>query len=145
MAYVHIAHDCMIGDNNIFANNTSLAGHVVVYDNVNLGGFTGVAQFCRIGSYSFVGKAALVTKDIPPFLLIAGPEPTAAGLNVVGLRRHGFAAETVSGLKRAYKLIFRQGLLLKDVLEKLDELLVATPEVKLFIDFIRDSERGIIR
>ena len=145
MAYVHVAHDCMIGDDTVFANNTSLAGHVTVDDHVTLGGFTGVHQYCRIGKHSFSAISSVIVKDVPPFLMISGNTAKPTGLNKEGLKRHGFSIATIDSLKKAYKTVYREGLLLKDALQELQVLGKDSPEVTAFIHFIQISERGIAR
>ncbi len=145
MAYVHIAHDCIVGSHTVFANNTTLAGHVTIDDYVILGGFTGVHQFCHVGSYSFTAIAAVIVKDVPPYVIVAGNSARPNGLNREGLKRHGFDTATVNALKHAYRTVYREGLRLCDALEKLQEPARNHPEVDHFISFIRDSERGIVR
>jgi UDP-N-acetylglucosamine acyltransferase len=143
MAYVHIAHDCVIGNHNIFANNASLAGHVVIENYVTLGGFSGVFQFCRVGSHSFIATNSVVIKDVPPYVKVSGYYAKPFGLNTVGLQRRGFNEDVLSQLKRAYKLVYRQGLTLINAVEELKK--VKTPEVDSFIQFITASESGIVR
>ncbi len=145
MAYVHIAHDCIVGNGTIFANNASLAGHVVVDDHVIFGAFSGVFQFCRIGKYSFASMGALIDKDVPPFVKVFGTPAEAAGINLVGLQRRGFSAETVLNIKRAYRLIYRKGLTVKNALIELQAMIAECPDIQMFIDFIQSSERGIVR
>ena len=145
MAYVHIAHDCIIGNENVFANNTTLAGHVEIGDYVILGGFTGVHQFCRIGRNSFSAISSIIVKDVPPFLMMSGNTAKPTGLNKEGLKRHAFPDETIKKLKRAYKTIYREGLLLQDALGSLSELERECEEVAEFCKFIQQSERGIAR
>jgi len=146
MAYVHIAHDCIVHNNTVFANNATLAGHVIVHDYAILSGFSGVHQYCRLGEYSFLAKGTLVVKDVPPYLLVAGVEkPTAHGLNVEGLRRHGFTPESVAALRKAYKVIYRKGLLIKDILSQLEIMSAEHPEIGLLYEFLKSSERGIVR
>ncbi len=145
MAYVHIAHDCIVGNENVFANNTTLAGHVVIEDFVILGGFTGVHQFCRIGKNSFAAISSIIVKDVPPFLMMSGNTAKPTGLNKEGLKRHGFANKTIKNLKQAYRTIYREGLLLQDALSKLQDLVDECEEVAGFCKFIEDSERGIAR
>ena len=145
MAYVHIAHDCKVGNNAIFANNATLAGHVIINDFVILGGFTGVHQFCRIGCHSISAIAAVVVKDVPPYLMISGNTAKPNGLNKVGLRRNGFSHDSVESIRKAYHIVYRQGLLLKDALKELEALSDANGEVSNFTRFIKESERGIIR
>ncbi len=145
MAYVHIAHDCLIGNHCTFANNTTLAGHVSIDDYVILGGFTGVHQFCRIGKNSFSAIASVIVKDVPPYLMMSGNTAKPTGLNKEGLKRNGFPSATIDQLKKAYKVIYREGLLLKDALEKIAALESDCPEVEEFVRFIKSSERGIAR
>lgn len=145
MAYVHIAHDCTIGNANTFANNTTLAGHVLIEDHVILGGFTGIHQFCRIGRHSFSAIAAVITRDVPPYVLVAGNTAVPTGMNREGLKRLGMEPARIDVLRRAYKILYREGLLLKDALARLDTLATDFPEVAAFVSFIRGSERGIVR
>ncbi len=145
MAYVHIAHDCLIGNHCTFANNTTLAGHVLIEDYVILGGFTGVHQFCRLGKHSFSAISSVIVKDVPPFVMMSGNTAKPTGLNREGLKRHGFSATTLDSLKRAYKTVYRDGLLLKDALDELDGLKIECPELTDFVRFIQASERGIAR
>lgn len=143
MAYVHIAHDCIIGNHNIFANNASLAGHVVLEDYITLGGFSGVFQFCRIGSHSFIATNAVVIKDVPPFVKVSGYYAKPFGLNTVGLQRRGFSDDTILQLRRAYKVIYRNSLTVPQALEELQK--VACPEVGQMAQFISHSSAGIVR
>jgi UDP-N-acetylglucosamine acyltransferase len=145
MAYVHIAHDCQVGNHVIFANNGSLAGHVIVEDHAILGAFSGVFQFCRVGQFSFLSMGALADKDIPPYVKVIGCPAEAAGLNTVGMQRRGLAAETILQLRRAYKIIYRKGLTVKNAVLELQAMVAECPDVQLFIDFIHASERGIVR
>jgi UDP-N-acetylglucosamine acyltransferase len=145
MAYVHVAHDCAVGSHVIFANNATLAGHVQVEDHAILGGFTGVHQFCRVGRHSFSAISSVIVKDVPPFTLVAGNTARPAGLNKEGLRRHGFDADEVNRLASAYRIVYRDGLLLREALERLEALAAESPHVAAFVDFIRRSERGIVR
>lgn len=143
MAYVHIAHDCVIGDDNIFANNASLAGHVKVEDHVTFGGFAGVFQFCRVGAHSFISTNSVVIKDVPPYVKVSGHYAKPYGLNTIGLQRRGFTDETMLQLRRAYKIIYRQGLTIANAIEELKKMLL--PEVSQLVDFISASESGIVR
>ncbi len=143
MAYVHIAHDCIVGNHTIFANNASLAGHVTVEDFVVMSGFSGASQSCRVGAHSFASMGSMIDKDVPPFVKVSGYYAKPFGLNVVGMRRRGFSAETMLALRRAYKIIYRRGLTIKQALEQLNEMLLTCPDVQLFIDFINLSERGL--
>jgi len=147
MAYVHIAHDCVLKNNIVFANNASLAGHVVIEDHVVLGGFAEIAQYCTIGAYSFVAAVTGVPKDVPPYVSVSGyhGKTTVYGLNVVGLRRKGFSNDTMKKLRNAYRVIYQQNLTAKQAIPKLEEMVNNCPEVRLFIDMLKNSKRGIVR
>ena len=145
MAYVHIAHDCKVGNNSIFANNSTLAGHVSIGDFVILGGFTGVHQFCRVGSYSFSAISSVITKDVPPFLLVSGNTAKPTGLNREGLKRNNFNVKNINELKKAYRIIYRDGRILSDALKKLLKMSKDSKEVEQMYLFISSSERGIVR
>lgn len=145
MAYVHIAHDCILGSHNILANNTTLAGHVAIDDHVTLGGFTGIHQFCHIGSYSFTARASMVLKDIPPYLMAAGNSAKPYGLNKEGLKRNGFTADVINNIRRAYRILYQEGLVLAEAMIRLDDLARESVEVHSFLEFLKKSERGIIR
>ncbi|HEX7045732.1 MAG TPA: acyl-ACP--UDP-N-acetylglucosamine O-acyltransferase [Burkholderiales bacterium] len=145
MAYCHVAHDCRVGNRTIFANASSLAGHVHVGDFAFLGGFTLVHQFCRIGAHCMTGVNTTLFKDVPPYLTVAGEGGTPHGINARGLRRRGFPEETLRALRRAYKTLYHSGLRLEQALEQLERAAVQTPELTPFIEFIRASKRGIVR
>ncbi|MCG8379692.1 MAG: acyl-ACP--UDP-N-acetylglucosamine O-acyltransferase [Proteobacteria bacterium] len=145
MAYVHIAHDCVVGDNTVFANNASLAGHVTIDDHVILGGFTGVHQFCRIGQYSFSAISSIIVKDVPPYLMVSGNTASPAGLNREGLKRHNFSSDEINTLRKAYKVLYREGNTVNQALEQLEQIAGESEVVKPFVEFIRASDRGIIR
>ena len=145
MAYVHIAHDCQVGNHTIFANNASLAGHVIIEDFVVLGGFAVVAQTCRVGVHSFATGGAAIDKNVPPFVKVSGHYAKPYGLNTVGMKRRGFAVETMLNLRRAYKVIYRKGLTIKEAVKQLQVMTLECPEIQLFIDFINLSEQGIVR
>ena len=145
MAYVHIAHDCLIGNQCTFANNTTLAGHVLIEDYVILGGFTGVHQFCRIGKHSFSAISSVIVKDVPPYVMMSGNTAKPSGLNKEGLKRHGFSTESIDALRKAYKTVYRDGLLLKDALEEIGALENGNSHLTDFVEFIQASERGIAR
>jgi len=145
MAYVHLAHDCIVGNGTIFANNASLAGHVIVEDFAILGGFSGVFQACRVGANSFASMGAMIDKDVPPFVKVSGYYAKPCGLNTIGMKRRGFAEETMLELRRAYKVIYRQGLTVKQALESLEEKVGQCQEIQMLIDFIQGSSRGIVR
>ncbi len=145
MAYVHIAHDCHVGNNTIFANNASLAGHVSVDDHAILGGFTGIHQFCRVGAHCMTGIGTVSFKDIPPYIMAAGNTAKPYGLNLKGLKRRGFSAQTIEALRRAYKLLYRSGLTLEAAVEQMEQMQADYPEVSQFAGFVKKTERGIIR
>jgi len=143
MAYTHIAHDCQLGNNIIIANSSNIAGHVMIDDWAILGGFSGVHQFCHIGTHAFLGIRSHITQDIPPFVLFAEGSPRS--INVEGIKRRGFSAEDISLLKKAYRLIFRQGLRIDEALSAAAELSSDSPVIKMLVNFIQTSERGIAR
>jgi len=145
MAYVHIAHDCVLGNQTIFANMATLAGHVHVDDYAILGGGTLVHQFCGIGQHSMCAGGSIVLKDVPAYVMAGGQPATAHGLNLEGLRRRGFAKDVLHALRRAYKTIYRQGLTLEQALQSLQEEAGNVQEVQTFIASILSSSRGIVR
>lgn len=145
MAYVHIAHDCEVGNNIILANNASLAGHVRVGDYAILGGFTLIHQFCDIGRNAFTAFGSVIGKDVPPYLMVAGHPAKPHGLNSEGLKRHGFSAETVKYLKQAYKIVYRSQLSVADAIARLEELVAECEDVAPMLEFLRNSQRGIVR
>jgi len=145
MAYCHIAHDCIVGNSTVFANNASLAGHVIVDDFVILGGYSLVLQFCRMGAYSFTAFGSHVNMDVPPFVMVRGQLATPQAMNVEGMRRHGKSPETIRALKQAYKILYRSGLRLEEAIAQLADLAANFPEVALLSKFLETSERGIIR
>jgi len=145
MAYVHIAHDCVIGDHIIFANNATLAGHVIVEDYAILGGFTAVHQFTRLGSFCFTGFATALDRDVLPYFTVAGNRARARGINKEGLVRKGFKTETIRALQDTYKILVKSKGTLKEKLERVSELATTHPEVKQVMDFLANSERGWTR
>ncbi len=145
MAYVHVAHDCQVGDHTIFANNATLAGHVHVGDWAILGGFTGVHQFCRVGAHSFCGVGTVLLQDLPPFVTVAGNPAAPHGINSEGLKRRGYSSEGIAAIKRAYRVLYRSGLKLDEARERVAEIAAEFPEVALFAEFIAASGRGIVR
>lgn len=147
MNYVHIAHDCILGNGVIFANNVTLAGHVTVGNYVNCGGFAKVLQFCSLGDYCFLAGATDIVKDVLPYVLVAGyyDNVKVYGLNVIGLRRHGFSEETIKTLDKAYDLIYRSNLLVVQVIPELEKLAQDCIEVRGFIEVLKNSKRGIVR
>ena len=145
MAYTHIAHDCRVGSDVVMANATALAGHVEVEDCAILGAFTIVHQFCRIGAYAFSAMGAVILKDVPPFVTVAGNSASPHGLNIEGLRRREFPAHTVQALKSAYKTVYKRGFTLGAAIEQLAGPAEASAEVDRFREFVKSSERGIVR
>ena len=145
MAYVHIAHDCIIGDETLFVNNSSLAGHVVVGDYAILGGFSGVHQYVRIGEHSMIGKSTYVKKDVVPYVMLDGYDPRPRGINSVGLKRRGFSEEQITNIKRAYKTIFREGNSLLEASAMLEELISEQPEVACMVSALNNASRSITR
>jgi UDP-N-acetylglucosamine acyltransferase len=145
MAYVHVAHDCQVGSHTIFANNAQLAGHVHVGDYAILGGFTGVHQFCRIGAHCITGISSVVLQDVPPYITASGNPARPFGINAEGLKRRGFSAEGIAGLKRAYRTLYRSSLTLDQARRKLAEQAGECAEIRLLLDFLSVSTRGIVR
>jgi UDP-N-acetylglucosamine acyltransferase len=145
MAYVHVGHDCVIGNNTVLVNNVALAGHVTVGDWAILSGYTLVHQFCRIGAHSFSGMGTAIGKDVPAFVTVSGTPAEAKTINAEGLRRRGFPAEVINELRRAYKIIYKQGLTIDIALQRLESMMSESPEVQLLIESLHASERGIVR
>jgi UDP-N-acetylglucosamine acyltransferase len=145
MTYCHVAHNCKLGNNIVMSNAVNLAGHIHVDDYAIIGGMTGIHQFTRIGAHCIIGGASAVNKDIPPFVTASGNFTKLYGLNQIGMRRRGFSEDTIDALKKAYQLVFRSSLLLVVALGRIEEELPDLPEVRLFVDFIRKSERGVCR
>ena len=143
MAYTHIAHDCQVGANVIMANGATLGGHVMVEENVVIGGLSAVHQFCRIGAYAFIGGMSGVNKDIPPYVKYWGSRGKVYGLNLVGLRRHGFTKSDMDALKDAYRMIFQGGGTISEAVQKVEERFGHIQEIKRFTDFIKASKRGV--
>ncbi len=145
MAYVHIAHDCKIGNHVIMANVATLAGHVSVEDHAVIGGLSAIHQFTRIGAYTMIGGFSGVGQDIPPYTIASGPRAKLFGPNTIGLKRHGFSDQTISEIKKAYKILFREKHTLKEAIKKVQEELPYTDEIKSLIEFIQKNKRGICR
>ena len=145
MAYVHVAHDCDIGNEAVFANNSSLAGHVSVGDYVIFGGFSGVHQFCRVGAHSFIGNNAAVTRDVPPYIMVSGQPAVPRGVNSAGLKRRGFNSDQAKNIKEAFRLLYRLGLRLEEARDRITELAVDRKELRIFAEFLEPSERSIVR
>lgn len=145
MSYVHIGHDCVIGDHTVLVNNCALAGHVKVGDWAILSGYTLVHQFCQIGAHSFSGMGSAIGKDVPAYITVSGSPAQAKTINLEGLRRRGFSSDAISQLRRCFKILYRQGLTLDLALQRLQSTFHNSPEVQVLIDSIRASERGIVR
>jgi UDP-N-acetylglucosamine acyltransferase len=145
MAYSHVAHDCIVGDHCILSNCTALAGHVELGDWVILSGYAGIHQFCKVGAHAFLANNAAVTRDVPPYLLVAGSPAEPKGVNSEGLKRRGFDAAQIANIKSAYRLFYRSGLKLAEAQERLAELAARQPELQPFVEFLGASERSIIR
>ena len=143
MAYVHLAHDCVVGDNVILANGVTMGGHVQVGDYAIMGGFALIHQFCRVGEHSIIGGGSICTKDIPPYILAAGNTAKPHGINVTGLKRREFDAETISALRQSYRTIFRSKLDLSTALDELQQF--DQKEVAVLAEFLQSSKRGFIR
>ena len=145
MAYVHIAHDCTVGNQTIFANNASLAGHVQVDDYAVLGGFTLVYQFCRLGAHSFCAFACGVHRDVPPYFMAAGYRAKPRGINVEGLRRLDYSSDEINAIRQAYKYVYRSDLRLEEALAQISELAVEYSRIAVLRDFLASAEGGITR
>ena len=145
MAYVHVGHDSVVGNDTILVNNTALAGHVEIGDWAILSGYTLVHQFCKIGAHSFSGMGTSIGKDVPAFVTVAGSPAVAKTINTEGLRRRGFDSNEIAGLRRAFKIVYRQGLTLEIALERLHEMVEDTPSIQMLIDSLKQSQRGIVR
>lgn len=145
MACVHIAHDCIVGDDIIMANNASLAGHVTVGNHAILSGYSLIHQFCNIGEHSFTSFASHVNQSIPPYVTVAGEKAKVKGINSEGLKRRGFSSEQINQVRRAYKALYRESLSLEDAKTRIREMAQESPELDLLVNFLNTAERGIIR
>ena len=145
MAYSHVAHDCVIGDNTVFANSVALGGHVEVGDWVILGGLTAVHQFTKIGAHAFLGGGAILSRDVPPYVMVAGNPAVPHGVNAEGLRRRGFSDEQVRHIREAYRVLYRSDLKLAEALSQLAPLAEQHPEIRTFVEFIHGSTRSLVR
>jgi UDP-N-acetylglucosamine acyltransferase len=145
MAYSHVAHDCIIENHVVLANGATLAGHVTIESSSILGGLSAVHQFCRIGCHTMISGGSMVAQDIPPYTVAQGDRARTVGLNLIGLKRSGFSEETTRGIKKAYRMIYRSGLRLEEALHQITEEVEQSPELTHFINFIKDSQRGIAR
>ena len=145
MAQTHVAHDCQVGSHVIFANAATLAGHVTVEDGATVGAFSGVHQFCRVGRHAYVGGYSVITQDALPYVLTVGNRAKGFGINVIGLERKQFSAEAIAALKNAYRILFRSRLTLAAACAQVEAECGAQPEVRVLLEFIQRSERGVIR
>lgn len=145
MAYMHVAHDCRIGNKIVFANSASLAGHVEIGDHAILGGFTLVHQFTRIAPHCFTSMGSAINRDVPPYVIVSGNYAKPYGINKVGLKRRGFSDESIRAIQKAFKLLIRSHKPRAELFEEVKPLADQFPEVKLFVDFITSSKRGIVR
>jgi UDP-N-acetylglucosamine acyltransferase len=145
MAYVHIAHDCQVGNNTIFANNTTLGGHVEVGDYVIFGGFSGAHQFCKIGAHSFLGMYSGVARDLPPYVIVMGQPAEPRGINLEGLKRRDFSKEQIRNIKSAYKALYMSNLGLEEATKAIENLGDINGEINILVDFLKDATRGIVR
>ncbi|ORU91135.1 MAG: acyl-[acyl-carrier-protein]--UDP-N-acetylglucosamine O-acyltransferase [Cycloclasticus sp. symbiont of Poecilosclerida sp. N] len=145
MAYTHVAHDCVIADDVILANAASLGGHVHVGNNVILGGFSIVHQFCHLGDHCFSAMGSAISKDVPPFVTVGGRPTKPHGINSVGLERRGFSKDAILQIKRAYKILYKSGLKLADATNELTAVSKEQPELALMVEFLQNSSRSILR
>jgi UDP-N-acetylglucosamine acyltransferase len=145
MAYVHIAHDCQVGSNTIFANNATLGGHVHVDEYAILGGFTGVHQFVHIGAHSMIGAGTILLQDLPPYVMASGNTAKPYGINAEGLRRRGFSAEKIAVIKRAYKTLYKSGLSFEAAKAEIAAAAASHSELRILVDFLTTATRGILR
>ncbi|MHB8747045.1 MAG: acyl-ACP--UDP-N-acetylglucosamine O-acyltransferase [Gammaproteobacteria bacterium] len=145
MAYVHIAHDCLIGNQTIFANAASLAGHVIIDDYVILGGFTLISQFLHLGANSFTAMGSVVNRDVPPYVTVSGHMAKPCGINLEGLKRRGCSTKTITQIRQAYKLLYKSKLLFEDAIQQIDAMAADCAELVAFAAFLKNATRGIIR
>lgn len=145
MAYSHVAHDCIVGNHVILANAATLAGHVEIDDFAIMGGLTAVHQFARIGCHVMASGGSMVAQDVAPYTIVQGDRAKTVGLNLVGLKRRGFSPEVLKTIKQAYRIVFRSELSLEDAISKIESELDSSPELSVFVDFIKKGERGLAR
>ena len=145
MAYAHIAHDCVLGNDIILANNVAVAGHVHIDDFVIVGGAVGIHQFCKVGAHAFLGAGGIILRDTPPFVMVSGTKNIPQGINSEGLRRRGFDKDEIMAIKRAYKVIYREGNTVAEAVEILSSQEASSSGVALMTEFLKNAERGIIR
>ena len=145
MAFSHVAHDCVIGNNTVFANSVAMGGHVEVGDWVILGGLTAIHQFIKIGAHAFLGGGAILSRDVPPYVMVAGNPAVPHGVNVEGLKRRGFSEEQIRHIREAYRILYRSELKLGEALTRLISLAAEQPEIRALVDFIHASTRSLVR
>ncbi|MDT8398090.1 MAG: acyl-ACP--UDP-N-acetylglucosamine O-acyltransferase [Pseudomonadales bacterium] len=145
MPYAHVAHDCTVGDHTVFANNAAISGHVEVADWAILGGYSGVNQFLKIGAHSFVGGFTHINMDVPAYIIVNGNPPAPRGINSIGLERRGFTAADIRSLRKAYKILYRQGFRLEESLSHLEDMVAECVHIRFLIDSLNAASRGIIR
>ena len=145
MAFSHVGHDCIVGNHIIMVNYSALSGHVIVDDYTNIGAYAAVYQYCQVGSYAFIARATYITKDVLPYIIVAGHDTSACGINTVGLKRGGFSSNDIDTLRRAYKIIFRKGLTVKQAIEELIPMQESSSKVASFINGLESASRGIVR
>jgi len=145
LAYSHVAHDCLVGDDVIFSNNGTLGGHVEFGDHAIIGGLSAVHQFCRIGRFAILGGCTKIVQDVPPFMIADGNPAEIRGINKIGMERHQFAAETIREIKEAYRILYRSGINAKQAAEQISQTLQPVPEICQLLEFLATTERGIVR
>jgi len=145
MAYTHVAHDCELGSNIVLANCATMGGHVAIGDWVQLGGLSAIHQFCKIGAHAFVGGGAIVTRDVPPYVMVRGNPAEPHMVNSEGLKRRGFTAEQIRNVRNAYRILYRSDLKLSEAVEQLTALASEAPEIRNFVQFIDSSTRSLVR
>jgi len=145
MAYSHVAHDCQIGNNTVFANCAALGGHIEVGDWVIIGGLAAVHQFAKIGAHAFIGGGSILSRDVPPYVMVAGNPAVPHAVNAEGLRRRGFTEEQIRNIREAYRVLYRSDLKLAEALARLEPLAAQHPEIRAFVDFIHRSTRSLVR
>ncbi|MDE2138800.1 MAG: acyl-ACP--UDP-N-acetylglucosamine O-acyltransferase, partial [Gammaproteobacteria bacterium] len=145
MACAHVAHDCTVGNNTVFANGAVLGGHVEVGDWVILGGLSAVHQFAKVGAHAFLAGGAMVRRDVPPYVMVSGDPAAPHAVNSEGLKRRGFSEDQIRAIRDAYRILYRSDLGLAEALERLEPLAVQRPEIRAFVDFIRGATRSIVR
>ncbi|PCI29602.1 MAG: acyl-[acyl-carrier-protein]--UDP-N-acetylglucosamine O-acyltransferase [SAR324 cluster bacterium] len=145
MAYCHIAHDCIVGNDVTMSNGATLGGHITIYDFATIGGLTGIHQFCRVGEYSIIGGQSMVTQDVVPYAMVAGNHAKNAGINYIGVERRGFTPAQINEINQAFKIFFKSGLTKNNAIIKLRETFPNQEYIRIFIDFVETSERGVCR